>query len=342
MIDNVEDLLAQAEKIQDIEAKTKFIMNYFLENVKYNYAYLFATGYVQGTISSVTTDFGVAMNKTRTEGDEEFALTRSIIQGESRIFNNILRIRDENSGNYNEFIQKLRSYITAELKSHLGNDNLVAENVDVIMKKIEQGLRGKKKFNFKGNEYECNYDISKVLIDFLIEGKKYFPPEFNDGLITNGVCEDYTDYLVPLLTKAGIEAHRVDGTSELKHAWVIIKDGEKYKSIDLTRAVCIRDGFLGIPPEQTTEDWLYSDLEDIFKMQETRSITKIDKKGLPYVINGQNYDEASFLKMMEEEILDSTFRNFLKSGLEKGVTESEVLNAEQAEKTKEREEKVNE
>lgn len=342
MIDNVEDLLAEAEKIQGVEAKIKFIMNYFLENVKYNYAYLFAKGYAQGTISGVSNNLGIAMNKTRIEGDEEFALTRSVIQGESQIFNNILRIRDENSGNYNQFIQELRNYITAELKSHLGNDNLVAENADEVMKKIEQGLRGKTKINFKGNEYEVNYDISKVLIDFLLEPKKYFSPEFNDGLITNGVCEDYTDYLVPILQKAGIEAHEVEGTSELGHAWVIIKDGEKYKSIDLTRAVFIRDGFLGIPPEQTTEDWLYSDLEDIFKMQETRSITKIDKKGLPYVINGQNYNEASFLKMMEEKISDSTFRNFLKSGLEKGVTESEVLNAEQANKTKEREEKVNE
>lgn len=342
MIDNVEDLLAEAEKMQDIETRIKFIMNYFLENVKYNYACLFAIGYAQGTISGVSDKPGIAMNKTRAECDEEFALTRSIMQGESQIFNNILRIRDENSGNYNEFIQKLRSYITSELQGHLENDNLVAENVDDVMEKIEKGLRKKTKINFKGNEYEVNDDISKVLIDFLLEPKKYFSPEFNNGLIINGVCEDYTDYLVPLLKKAGIEAHGVEGTSELGHAWIIVKDGEKYKSIDLTRAVFIRDGFLGIPPEQTSEDWLYGDLKDIFNMQDTRSITKIDKKVLPHVINGQNYDEVSFTGMMEEEITDSTLRNFLKSGLEKGVTEAEVLNAEQIENTKEREEKVNE
>ena len=231
MIDNVEDLLAEAGKLQDVETKTKFIMKYFLENVKYNYAYLFAKGYAQGSISGVSNTAGIAMNKTRTEGDAEFALTRSIIQGESQIFNNILRIRDENSGNYNEFIQELRKYITAELRSHLGNDNLVAENVDIIMERIEQGLRAKTKINFKGNEYELNYDISKVLIDFLLQPKKYFPPEFKNGLITNGVCADYTDYLVSLLKEAGIEAHGVEGTSELGHAWVIIKDGEKYKEV---------------------------------------------------------------------------------------------------------------
>ncbi len=340
MIDNVEDLLAEAEKMQDIEARIKFIMNYFLENVKYNYAYLFARGYAQGTISGVSNDLKIAMNKTRAECDEKFAFTRSITQGESQIFNNILRIRDENSENYNEFIQKLKGYITSELQNHLENENLVAENVDDVMKKIEKGLRKKTKFNFKGNEYEANDDISKVLIDFLLEPKKYFPPEFNNGLIINGVCEDYTDYLVPLLKKAGIEAYGVDGTSELGHAWIIVKDGEKYKSVDLTRAVFIRDGFLGIPPEQTSEDWLYSDLKDIFNMQNTRSITGIDKKVLPHVINGQNYDEVSFRRMMDEKIVDSTLKNFLKRGLEKGVTETEVLNAEQIENTKEREGKA--
>lgn len=342
MINNVYELLSQVNKIKGTEAKTKFIMNYFLENVRYDYAYLFAKGYAQGTITGVSSNFTIALNKTKNKSDEEFALTRSIIQGESRIFNDILRIRDENSEDYNQFIQELRSYITKELKSHLGNDDLVTQNVDLVMKQIEQGLREKTKIIFNGNEYAVNYDISKVLIDFLIEPKKYFPPQFQNGLITSGVCEDYATYLVPLLQKAGIEAHEVEGTSELGHAWVIIKDEEKYKSIDLTRAVFIRDGFLGIPPEQTSKDWLYSNLEDIFKMQKTRTITKIDQKTLPHVINGQNFDEESFIRLMEEEISDSSFRNIIKKGFEKGITAKEVLNANQAENTKEREGKVSE
>lgn len=346
MINNIDELLAQANEVEDIEDRTKFIINYFLENVQYNYAYLFAKGYAQGTISGVSNNFGLAINKTRADGDEEFSLTRSISQGESRIFNDILQLRDRNNGNYSQFIEELRSYITAELSSHLENKNIVEQSAETVIQKIEQGLREKKKINFKGNEYDMNYDISKVLIDFLLEPKKYFPPEFDNGLITNGVCEDYTDYLVPILKKAGIEAHGIEGTSELGHAWVIIKVGDEYKSIDLTRAVFIRDGFLGIPKEQTSEDWIYSNLEDIFKMQETRSIIKIDGKELSNAINGQNYHEATFKKIMEaQNISDSTFRNLLKRGLEKGITEAETLNAERTARkvnTNEREGKINE
>lgn len=331
MISNVEELLAEGEKIKDIEGRTRFILNYFSENVKYSYAFLFAKGYAQGDVSAVSGNFGVSVNKLRNNGDEErseYVLTRSILEGESRIFNDILILRDENSGDYNKFIKELRAYITKELNSHLRNDTLVAQAVDEVVEKVEEGLREKTSIN----GIEVNYDISKVLTDFFIEPKKYFPPEYSNGLITNGVCEDYTKYLVPLLQKAGIEAHEVYGTSVLGHAWVIVKDGDKYKSVDLTRAVAIRDGFLGIPPEQTMDDWIYSDVEDIFKMQKTRTIREIDGKKLPYVIDGENYDEVDFYNIMKDEILDSTFKSFLKAGLEDGITSTEVLNAELAER----------
>ena len=344
MINSVEELLEQANEIKDKEARIKFIMNYFLDNVKYNYSFLFTKGYMQGTITGISKNLKLAINKTRSDGDEEISLTRDILQGESRIFNDILQIRDNNSEDYSKFIDELRNYIIEELNSHLENESIVAQSVETIMKKIEQGLREKRKVNYDGHEFDVNYDISKVLIDFLIKPKKYFPTEFNNGLITNGVCADYTENIVPILKRAGIETYGVHGTSELGHAWIIVKVGNEYKSIDLTRAVMIRDGFKGIPEGQTSEDWLYSNLEDIFKTQETRSITKIDGKELPYIIDGTNYDESTFRKIMEEkDIPDATFKNMLNRGLGRGVTESEVLDAERAEtkETKEREDVPN-
>ena len=116
-------------------------MNYFLENVKYNYAYLFIKGDAQGTISGVSNNLGLLLNKIKTGGDEEislFALTRSVIKGESRIFNEILRIRDENSVNYNGFIQKLRNYIIKGLKAHLEKDSLVDKNVNKVREKLSR------------------------------------------------------------------------------------------------------------------------------------------------------------------------------------------------------------
>jgi len=334
-LENIDELISKTNEISDVNEKVQFILNYFLKNVRYNYGYLFAKGYAQGTISGVSDSFRIAKNKTRSEGDEEYSLTRSIIQGESKIFNDILQIRDDNSENYSSFIEKLRIYITKELSSHLGNETIVSQNVEAVIKKIEQGLRGKKKVNIKGTEYSLNYDISKVLIDFLLEAKKYFPPEFVEGILTNGVCEDYTDYLVPLLQKMGIEAHEVEGTSELKHAWVIVKVGNKYKSIDLTRAVFIRDGFLGIPAEQTSQDWLYSDLSKIFEMQSTRTIKKIDDIALPKAITPENFDEQHFIELMEQikqgKITDSTLEQISEKALNDGLSKNDSEKANQYE-----------
>ena len=346
-MENIDELNSKANEIESDDERTRFIMNYFFENVRYNYAYLFAKGYAQGTISGVSNNFGMSMNKTQIEGDEEFSLTRSIVQGESRIFNDILQIRDQNSGDYNKFIDKLRAYVTRELSSHLGNEDIVSQSTETVIKKIEEGLREKKKVIIKGNEYDMNYDISKVLIDFFIEPKKFFPPEFENGIITNGVCEDYTDYLVPILQKAGIEAHAIEGTSELGHAWIIVNSEDGYKSVDLTRAVFIRDGFLGIPAEQTSQDWLYTDIRRMFEMQGTRTITKIDNIALPSSITPDNFDEQDFIGIMEKithgEVADNTFKRILEQSLREGVSREECQNANANEQnTIDKEEQKNE
>ena len=78
-------------------------------------------------------------------------------------------------------------------------------------------------------------------------------------------------------------------------------------------------------------------------MQNARTITKIDRKELPNAITAQNFDEATFIKMMQEQkITDSTFKNLVKKGLKKGITEGEILNVDQAEIKAEREDKTTE
>ena len=301
MISNVDELIEEANKIESTEDRAKFIMNYFLQNVKYNYANLFCAYLAQG-INSYDTKVkpnNIVENKTKKEGSSDFAVALDYY-GKSEIFENILKIRDENKGNYNEFIENLNRYVESELGSHLNDENIISENTKLIIKEIESRL---------GNQFQIpqipdanfNYDMSAILIQLIFEREKIYHPEFENGLITNGVCQDYTEYLVLLLKKAGIEAHAIEGTSELGHAWVVIKGDEgQYKSIDLTRAVFIRDGFKGIPENQTSQDWLYHDVGESFEMQATRSITKIDGQKLPVAINGENYNPDEFAKIVQE------------------------------------------
>lgn len=78
--------------------------------------------------------------------------------------------------------------------------------------------------------------------------------------------------------------------------WIAAIIDDELKSIDLTRAIFIRDGLRGIPSEQKSSDWLIANFEDTFKMQKTRTITSVgvDENGpilLPEIINISNYDE---------------------------------------------------
>ena len=52
MISNVDQLIEQANLIENETERVIFVMNYFLQNVKYDYGYLLADGYMQGTISN--------------------------------------------------------------------------------------------------------------------------------------------------------------------------------------------------------------------------------------------------------------------------------------------------
>lgn len=300
MISNANELIEEANKFDSKEQRAKFIMNYFLQSVKYNYANLFCAYLTQELehFERKIKPSNIMENKTKKEGSSEFAVSLDY-DGKSKMFNDILKIRDENEDDYDKFITNLREYVVSELKSHLDNEDIVSENTELIMKEIENRLDTQFRISSIPN-VKFNYDMSAILIQLVMGRESIFHPEFSNGLITNGVCLDYTEYLVPLLKKAGIEAHAIEGTSELGHSWIVIKDDEnQYKSIDLTRAIFVRDGFLGIPEEQTSQDWLYHDVGRGFEMQATRSITKIDGQKLPVAINGENYDSDKFDRIVQ-------------------------------------------
>lgn len=43
---------------------------------------------------------------------------------------------------------------------------------------------------------------------FIKKEKIFKPTTFYNDLLTNGVCEDFTKHIVPILREAGIDAHK--------------------------------------------------------------------------------------------------------------------------------------
>ena len=315
MIDNVEQLIEEANKLDNQQERLIFVMNYFLNTVQYDYAYLLIKGYMQETISEVapfSADSDIIVNPFKKgnvtykingeekQFDDSMCTTTRISQGKSEMLEKIDELTQKSNGDIEYFFTQLKELLSNELLKHLDNGELVQENVERVIANIRKSMVAGRIVD----KYFVGKDIKGILIDYLLEPNKYMPPVIENGLLKRGVCQHYANYLADLLQKIGINAKRVDGTSEMGHAWVAaIVDG-KLKSIDLTRAIFIRDHFVGIPADQKSSDWLISTFEDGFKMQSTRTITGVgvDEQGnelsLPSVMNGNNFDEKEIIDLI--------------------------------------------
>lgn len=285
MIENVEQLIEQANLIEYEEERVKFLINYFYKTVEYDYAYLLASGYMKGTISALEprklrlNPFSVGkitlpINGELKEFDDSYVIERKAAIGESPLFDKIVKLQEDNKGNKESFYIGLQELLEQELSLHINNDDIVKKEVASLIIKVKKIMASGQIKNSNGKDFFISNDISEALSQFIADsqGKRFFPSVIENGLLRRGVCEHYADYLVWILSKAGIEAHRIDGTSELAHAWVAVNIDGVYKSVDLTRAIFIRDGFKGIPREQTADMWLLCNFEDVFAMQSTRTI----------------------------------------------------------------------
>lgn len=317
MIENIEQLIKVANKIEDQTERLSFVMNYFLKSVEYDYSYLLIKGYLQETISEIAPfsdedlipnpfkkgRITLKVNNEDKEFDDSICTTTRISKGKSEMLEKIDELTHNSNGDLKQFFGQLRNVLYTELIKHLNNEEIVNENIERTIDNIQKSMGAGRIIG----EYFVGKDIKSILIDYLLEPNKYMPPIIENGLLKRGVCQHYADYLEEVLPKMGIVAKRVDGTSEMGHAWIAAMVDGELKSVDLTRAIFIRDHFAGIPSNQKSSDWLISSFGDAFKMQNTRTVTSvgIDENGkdipLPYVMNSQNFDEQIIINLLSSE-----------------------------------------
>lgn len=318
MIKNVDQLIENANLIKNETERLEYVMKFFFDIVEYDYSYLLIKGYIQETIEEIepfSSELDLIENPFKKGGitipingeektyDDSYSTTSRISKGNSSLLDEIDKLTYNSNGNVDEFFIKFKEILTRELRKHIDNEKIINDNVNLTIERIKKCME-------VGNIVEKYYivrDIKSIITNHLLYPDKYMPPIIENGLLKRGVCKHYANYFQELLPKIGISAKRIDGISEMGHAWIsVIVDGN-LKSVDLTRAIFIRDNFLGIPKEQTSEDWLISDFEKTFDMQKTRIITGvgIDELGkeilLPYQLNKENFDEKIIIQYMDDK-----------------------------------------
>lgn len=304
-----EHLVEVANSITSETERVKYVLNYFLKNVEYNYAYLFCA-FMQG-------DIVASMLKIVNNESEWFFDMK--MRGHSDLLDEIV-----NEYHKNQDINDIRKIVVRELEKHIDNHDIVEKEADIFINSLLDNIDKKKtvttdilesvpvsdleglfEYMTRRNSLELDKSITTVLFDYLGDENLHItmPPVIEDGILKRGVCRDYADYLAELLNEVGIEAYRIDGISELNHAWVAAKIDGSWKSIDLVRAVFIRDHYEGIPSNQAAEDWLLNDFDVCFEMQPSRKIISVWQDGnnikLPESLFKDNFDQNFFAEFLD-------------------------------------------
>ncbi len=324
MISNVEQLIEEANKIENETERLIFVMNYFLETVQYDYSYLFVVLYLRDRISKVdikgpnvsVNPFSKGQVILNINGEEKsfsdlLCLTAEVVEGQSMLLDEIVSMSHNSDGDVEKFFTKLSELLTRELAKHIGDSEVVKMNVELMISRLRESMKGYRlesgMVDGKKIDYCLTADIKRILIQHILYPNEYMPPVIENGLLKRGVCQHYADYLAHLLPQIGIPAKRVDGFSLSGHAWIAAMVDGQLKSIDLTRAIFVRDHYIGIPEDQKSSDWLIADFEDTFVMQPTRKITGVgmDESGnsipLPYAMTGENFNKELIISLLTEQ-----------------------------------------
>ncbi len=312
-MNTIDDLINVSLNYETDLEKVKYILSYFYKILEYNYAYLFAA-YMQEDIDGVMEQVGSII-----KDGKEYKKFEGIFHGKSTILDKLIK-NYRNEGKLNNIVENI-------LRSHIDNEEIVIKEANAFCNMIDHDIKSKRDcsdyikilmangkreealllldYCQKQNSLEIARDITHVLLEYIGDSAIHekMPPNIENGILRKGVCRDYADYFTNLLNEIGIEACRINGTSELEHAWVAAKIDGEWKSIDVVRAIFIRDGYKGIPSNQKASDWLINDFDTCFKMQPTRKIKSIVKNGetikLPTELSIDNFDLAYLTNALE-------------------------------------------
>ena len=308
MVNSREELIKEANQLKSEQEKVSFIMNYFLNTVEYDYRYLLIKGYIQESIEEIAPfnmeedlienpfkkeKLLLKLNGEERPFDDSYITTTRVSRGYSKLLEEIDTL-EKTSQTEEEFYDQLKRLLEQELEKHIDNKMIIEESIE----KIIFDLKERKRWGRITSKYFIGKDCKSILIENMLEPDKYMPPLIENSLLKKGVCKHYAAYLNDLLKEIGIKSVIISGTSELGHAWIGAMINDELKSIDLTRAVFIRDHFKNIPRNQTEEDWLIADFQDTFRMQPTRTITGLRKEEdeKEYILKEQmdrnNFDES--------------------------------------------------
>lgn len=316
---NYTDFIEQAKKLNTDEEKISFVTDYIKHYCEYDYAFLlFAIMKGSGFYNVQANYRRIDTKDTYLEDFSDYsqithALSLTSLVATSNLFKEILSCIDTNDFSrvgYNISINKIKIKLYNYLCNYLDDPNLIEYYVDEAIKVLESELK-KTYYNDRMTKYVKTMDY--VIFDMCNDLHYLFDRKYDKGMITKGVCEGFSDFVVRACEDLDIPCVKVCSEN---HAWNLAKINGEFIMIDTTSSLV---GFdidrrfyfdKVLTKEDIEEDmsldvnWNHMTLDEFFSACPNRKIIQIGEWMLDGSINEENYKEKDVSSLLTDSFDD--------------------------------------
>lgn len=128
-----------------------------------------------------------------------------------------------------------------------------------------------------------------------------YPPVYNNQMLIEGVCADYTDFEAKICKDLGIEHRKVTGVGTTGHVWSLIylEDAKRWGHFDMTMVKFYQDSWIKEHEPYSMQDWVLASTDDIFRMQPSRKILSIGDKKCNF--SKDNYEDFNIDEYVKKD-----------------------------------------
>ena len=129
-----------------------------------------------------------------------------------------------------------------------------------------------------------------------------YKPLYRNEMLVDGVSSDYKKFLKKIFKDLKIKHIEIEGIETTEHSWsmIYLPDEHRWVHFDMAMVKFYQDEWIKNHEPYNMEDWVAASTSDIFKMQPTRKITKIN--GVKCLFNKDNYNNLDMKKYDYETI----------------------------------------
>ena len=298
-IKNYQKFIGLMEKLDEHE-KFIFLYEYFYNVVKYNYYTWLYIALTHGCNNPIPyCEHGYRINDF---GDKEMLLfglsdvtsydDNSIFKSEKDdyiIFKDIINARWkydiyslDGICEYRDYVMKI---VSDYLHMQISDKNKVLELITYFKDKIVDE-------SFVPPYGDGNvfiYDIPYLIYKTYWNQPKFEDGVYHNGLIREGVCRHFTEFINKVLGEFGIKSVSITSKNGMFHAFNMVEFDNEIRFIDMTREIHLRDGIESC--DFGKGDFYLCDIDTLFEIVPDRVFLSLDNQQLSERITKDNCKE---------------------------------------------------